>query len=208
MILPLKNQKRKKNQDEQKKKKLNWKTLRKNWIHYWRTMRNLESKDFMLAEYLPGMEFAFQSIWKEGELITSQARERLEYIFGNLSPSGQSSSPSVARTVHRDDVNEIATKAVLAVDKNAPGPFCIDLKENRAGIPCITEINLGRFFTTSNFFAKLGANMPYILVKLVFNEDIPDLPKYNPLPENYYWIRLMDKGPILVKGEELHCKKI
>ncbi|MFH2035966.1 MAG: hypothetical protein ABIJ45_06150, partial [Candidatus Zixiibacteriota bacterium] len=71
----------------------------KEWIHYWRATKRLESKDFMLAEYLPGQEFAFQSLWKNGKLITSQARSRLEYYMGNLFPSGQSSSPSVAATV-------------------------------------------------------------------------------------------------------------
>ena len=60
-------------------------------------------------------EFAWQSLWYNGELVTSQARERLEYIFGNLTPSGQTSSPSVAKTVNRDDVNEAGKNAVLAV---------------------------------------------------------------------------------------------
>jgi carbamoyl-phosphate synthase large subunit len=178
------------------------------WIRYWRTMRRLESKDFMLAEFLPGKEFAFQTIWKDGELITSQARERLEYVFGNLTPSGQSSSPSVAKTVHRDDVNETGTNAVLAVDKHASGVFCIDMKENKEGVPCVTEINIGRFFTTSNFFAQAGINMPHILLKLAYDEELPSVPKYNPVPENLYWIRLMDKGPILVKEGDWRCTKI
>lgn len=178
------------------------------WISYWRTMRMLESKDFMIAEYLPGSEFAFQSIWKDGKLITSQARERLEYVFGNLTPSGQSSSPSVAKTVHRNDVNEIATKAIKVIDKTASGIFCVDLKENTQGIPCITEINAGRFFTTSNFFAKAGSNMPHFYVKLAYRETLPNLPKYDPIPTGYYWIRLMDKGPVLVKEGEWICKEI
>ena len=185
------------------------KTVRqiREWIHYWRATKQLESKDFMIAEYLPGREFAFQSLWKGGQLLTSQARERLEYVFGNLSPSGQSSSPSVARTVHRSDVNKIATQAVLAIDRKATGIFCVDLKENKDGVPCVTEINAGRFFTTSYFFAKSGSNMPWYYVKMVLGEKLPNMKQYNAIPENWYWIRLMDGGPILIKGNRWNCRK-
>jgi carbamoyl-phosphate synthase large subunit len=172
------------------------------WIHYWRSTGRLETSDFMLAEFLPGREYAFQSLWHEGNLVTSQARERLEYVFGNLFPSGQSSSPSVARTVHREDLNDIATRAVLAADPRPTGVYCLDLKEDSSGVPCVTEINIGRFFTTSNFFAAAGSNMPFHYVRLAFGEDLPDLPRYNAVPAGLYWIRLMDKGPVLVREDE------
>jgi carbamoyl-phosphate synthase large subunit len=171
------------------------------WIDYWRKNRGLDWDNFMLAEFLPGREFAFQSVWKDGELVTSQARQRLEYLFGYLTPSGQTSSPSLAKTVNRDDLNKIATEAVLAVDKEASGVFCIDLKENSKGLPCVTEINAGRFFTTSNFFSEAGANMPYIYLKLAFGEPFKKIPRYNPLPEGWYWVRRMDMGHKLVRGE-------
>jgi carbamoyl-phosphate synthase large subunit len=165
-------------------------------------MRALESKDFMMAEYLPGREFAFQSLWSQGELVASQARERLEYVFGNLSPSGQSSSPSVAVTVSDPRVNEIAHRAVLAIDEKPHGVFCVDLKENEEADPCVTEINVGRFFTTSNFFARLGCNMPHLMVKLAFGESIPPQPRFNAVPPGYLWIRLMDAGPVLLRQGE------
>lgn len=175
------------------------------WIDYWKKYRGLGWGDFMLAEFLPGREFAFQSVWKDGELVTSQARERLEYLFGYLTPSGQTSSPTIARTVHNEDVNRIATDAVLSVDSTATGVFCVDLKENSQGVPCVTEINSGRFFTTSNFFSEAGVNMPYIYIKLAFGEPLDRMPKYNPLPEGWYWIRHMDMGHKLVKGDVWKC---
>jgi carbamoyl-phosphate synthase large subunit len=177
------------------------------WIDYWMKNRGLDWKNFMLSEFMPGREFAFQSVWSNGEVVTSQARERLEYLFGYLTPSGQTSSPTLAKTVNREDINEIATNAVLAVDKNATGVFCIDLKENSLGVPCVTEINSGRFFTTSNFFSEAGANMPYIYIKLAFGEHFDPIPKYNPLPEGWYWIRRMDMGHKLVKGDAWKAKK-
>ena len=174
------------------------------WIDYWKKMKGLKISDFMISEFLPGGEFAFQSIWYEGELITSMVRKREEYLFGNLFPSGQSSSPSVAVTVHRDDINELATKAIKLADPKASGIFCADIKENKDGTPCLLEINAGRFFTTSNNFSTAGLNMPYYFVKMALEgrESLPKLPKYNGIPAGWYWIRLMDMGYKLVKGEE------
>ena len=174
------------------------------WIDYWTKLRGLKLKDFMISEFLPGKEFAFQSIWYEGQLITSMVRERVEYLFGHLFPSGQSSSPSIAKTVHRDDVNELATKAILSVDKKATGIFCADIKEDYKDRPCVTEINAGRFFTTSINFSTAGLNMPYyyVLMGMGLKNELPKLPKYNGIPAGWYWVRMMDMGYKLVRGEK------
>ncbi len=174
------------------------------WIKYWWS-RGV-NWEFIAQEYLPGRNLAWMSVWKDGELVVSQARERLEYIYPHLSPSGITGTPAVARTIHDDKVNEIATEAVLAIDPNPNGVYSVDLKENKDGVPCVTEINAGRFFTTSYFFSyagmKLGiwyANMPYVLVKLAYKESIPrNIPKYNILPAGLYWIRHIDTGQHLV----------
>jgi ATP-grasp domain-containing protein len=178
------------------------------WVRYWVELRGLAVTDFMVSEFLPGREFAFQSLWRDGELVTSAARERLEYVFGHLMPSGQSSSPSVARTVHRDDINELATQAVRAVDARATGVFCVDLKEDEGGQPLVTEINAGRFFTTSNFFAAAGANMPYEYVRLACGEDVDGLARYDAVEEGLYWVRMIDMGYKLVREGEWRSKKV
>ncbi len=158
----------------------------KGWIDYWASNKGIGYHDFIACEYLPGSDYAWQSLWKDGELIVSQARKRVMYLYGFLSPSGTSSTPSVAVTVHNSAVNETAHNAVKAIDEKASGIFCVDLKENQDGVPCVTEINAGRFFTTSNFLATAGCNMPYYYVKLGLNEEIPKLPKYNAVPEGLY----------------------
>ena len=172
------------------------------WIEYWGT-RGLEWKDFMISEYLPNKEYAFQSLWRNGNLITSAARERIEYLFQNRMPSGQSSTPTVAKSVHNKQVNKIATEGILALDFMANGIYCVDLKENKNGVPCITEINVGRFFTTSIFFSLAGCNMPYYYILLAYKEKLPSLPKYNAVPEGLYWIRQIDCGEVMVKENEL-----
>lgn len=180
------------------------------WIDYWKKRKGLSIEDFMISEFLPGDEFAFQSLWHEGELIVSMARKREEYLFGNLFPSGQSSSPSIAVTVHRDDVNSAATRAILAVDPKATGIFCADIKENKDGTPCVMEINAGRFFTTSNNFSAAGLNMPHAYVTLALDgrDALPEFPRYNGIPEGWRWIRLMDMGYKLVKGEQWNSTEL
>lgn len=179
------------------------------WIDYWRSFRGLDYGDFMASEFLPGSEFAWQSLWYDGKLITAQARERLEYIFGNLTPSGQTSSPSVAKTVNRDDVNEIGIKSVQAVSSKPHGVFCVDMKENDNGVPKVTEINVGRFFTTSNFFAHAGLNMPKMYLELGMDGRLQNnVKQLNPLKDNLYWVRMIDMGYKLVKGEEWTSEKI
>jgi carbamoyl-phosphate synthase large subunit len=85
----------------------------------------------MVSEFLPGKEYAFQSIRENGEIVMSQARERIEYLYGFLSPSGQSSTPSIAKTVHNEEINELVSKVVKLIDPNATGIFCADLKTDK-----------------------------------------------------------------------------
>jgi len=176
------------------------------WINYWKARK--VGWGFIAQEHLPGKNIGFHSLWKEGELVTSMARERIEYIYPNLAPSGVTGTPAVQKTVHDEQVNRIGIDAVLAIDPNFNGIACVDLKENGEGVPCVTEINAGRMFTTSFFFSYASkmlrkdyyANIPYLYVKLAFKEDIPkSIPKYNVLPENIYWIRHMDAPAKLVK---------
>jgi carbamoyl-phosphate synthase large subunit len=176
------------------------------WISYWKA-RNLKL-EFIAQELLPGRNIGFHSLWKDGELITSMARERVEYIYPHLAPSGITGTPSVQRTIHDDTINEIGTKAVLAIESDFNGIACVDLKENKEGDPCVTEINAGRMFTTSFFFSYASkilrkdryANIPYLYIKLAFKEDLPNIPKFNILPENVFWIRHIDAPAKLVKN--------
>lgn len=174
------------------------------WAWWWVRNKGLDWSDFMLTEFLPGQEFAFQSIWKGGEMLTSAARQRVSYLFGNLSPTGQSSSPSVAVSVHNSCVNHRAEAAVRAVDPWATGVFCVDLKCTEHGEPYVTEINAGRFFTTSNFFAHLGANMPHQYVQLAAGKDPGPMKKYNAVPADHYWVRCMDRSPRLLSYGDVH----
>lgn len=176
------------------------------WIKYWRARS--ERWEFIAQEYLGGRNLAFHSLWKEGELVVSMARERLEYIYPHLAPSGITGTPSVQRTIHDEEVNRIGVEAVLAIDSNFSGIASVDLKENSEGVPCVTEINAGRMFTTSFFFSYASkklynnyfANIPYLYVRLAYKESLPNIPKYNVLPRGLLWIRHIDAPAKLVKN--------
>jgi carbamoylphosphate synthase large subunit len=180
-----------------------------NWIRYWKA-RGVDW-EFIAQEHLPGRNIAFHSLWKGGELVTSMARERVEYIYAYLAPSGITGTPAVQRTVHDEAVNKVGTEAVLSIDPKFSGIASVDLKANAAGVPCVTEINPGRMFTTSFFFSyaskilrrDYGVNIPYLYIKLAYKETIPDLPKYNALPADVYWIRHMDAPARLVKDGKI-----
>ncbi len=179
------------------------------WIQYWKSRK--VDWEFIAQEHLPGRNLAFHSIWKDGELVTSMARQRVEYIYAYLAPSGITGTPAVQKTVHDPLVNKIGTEAVLSIDPSFTGIASVDLKENTEGTPCVTEINPGRMFTTSFFFSYASkilrkdyfANIPYLCAKLAFKEQIPTMPKYNVLPEEVYWIRHMDAPARLVKDNKV-----
>jgi predicted ATP-grasp superfamily ATP-dependent carboligase len=174
------------------------------WVDWWIAERDLPEDAFMASEMLPGREFAYQSVWQDGELVVGQARERVEYLYGHLTPSGQTSTPSVARTVDEPRIDELAQHAIKALDSTPRGVYCVDIKESEAGEPKVTEINAGRFFTTANLFAAAGVNMPDMLVRCALGEHLPRLGS-SPLPAGLFWIRMVDMGHALVPGSELHA---
>jgi carbamoyl-phosphate synthase large subunit len=120
-------------------------------------------------------------------------------------------TPAAQRTVHDDTINRIGTEAVLAIDSNFNGIASVDLKEKTKGVPCVTEINPGRMFTTSFFFSFASkiffsdyrCNLPYLYTKLAFKESITQLKKYNVLPANIYWIRHIDAPARLVEDDKI-----
>lgn len=176
------------------------KTVAISWIQYWRG----RGKDwlFIAEPLLPGRNLAYQSLWWQGELVCAQVRERLEYIYPYLAPSGVTGTPVVQVTVDRPDVYEVAVKAIKAVDSSATGIFCVDLKEDAYGRPVPTEINAGRFFTTSYFFSKAGVNMPYWYVKMGYGEPVAVRNLVNPIESGVYWIRHIDCPARMVRDGE------
>ncbi|MBL7151992.1 MAG: carboxylate--amine ligase [Candidatus Omnitrophica bacterium] len=163
---------------------------------------------FSASEYLSSRTATWLSIWKEGELIVAQGRKRLYWEFGNRAPSGVTGLTGTGVTISDPLIDDIARKAIAAIDKKPHGIFGVDLTYDRNGIPSPTEINIGRFFTTHQFFTEAGLNMPYIFVKIAFGEEYPPVrQKINPLPDGLTWIRGMDFLPILTTIDKIEDSK-
>ncbi|MEY2460589.1 MAG: hypothetical protein QOG30_2419 [Acidimicrobiaceae bacterium] len=169
------------------------------WIAYW-LRRGLTTEDFMISELLPGNEYAVQMLFWNGDLVGAQGRQRLEYLFGYLTPSGQTSSPSVARISNRSDLYDVGLATVRALSDRPHGVFSVDMKCDGVDTPKVTEVNAGRFFTTSYFLTCVGANFPDLLCRLVAGREITPL-GVAPVPEDgRVWVRSVDMLPGLVDG--------
>jgi hypothetical protein len=170
-------------------------SLAKEWIAY----RNGWGR-YTAARRLTRDTVTWMSIYKEGELVVAQGRKRLYWEFADRTQSGVTGLTGAGMTISDPVVDKVAQQAVFAVDDNPSGIFSVDLTYDQDGIPNPTEINIGKFFTTHYFFTRAGLNMPYIYLKLAFDEEIPQIPqKINPLPENLLWIRGMDVQPVLTR---------
>jgi hypothetical protein len=153
---------------------------------------------FSAAECLEDQTITWQSIWKDGEMLVAQGRKRLYWEFANRVPSGVTGITGTGVTVSDPVVDDIALKSILAIDPKPNGIFGVDLTYDRNGIPNPTEINIGRFFTTHQFFTRAGLNMPHIFVMAGLDKPIPYISKkINPLTPGLAWVRGMDVLPVL-----------
>src|SRR5262249_9615894 len=173
------------------------------WIGYWERMRGVPAENFTLSEYLPGRDFACQSLWKDGRLIVIKTVERLAYLDAESRASGTSSIASLAKTVNEPLVVETCMRAIRALDPYACGAFSIDLKANPSGVPCITEINAGRFITMMNFFDFTGrCNMSATYVRLALDEAVDVGDPYD-VAESSYLVRGVDMLPTIFTADDL-----
>jgi carbamoyl-phosphate synthase large subunit len=153
---------------------------------------------FIASEYLPGRNLTWCGIYAKGKLIAAQSRERLEYVLPHVSPSGITGAPAVSRTIVRKDLHETGDRAVRALSGPPHGIYFVDFKEDAAALARVTEINAGRFGTTIHFYSEAGCNFPLLALRLAFNEAVAQSPLLDPIPPNWYWIRTLDCGPVLV----------
>lgn len=164
----------------------------------WMDFQNGWDGTFTASELLRDDTVTWMSMWKDGELVLAQGRRRLYWELSKLSPSGVSGATGGGETVSDPKLDEIAMNAVKAIDPKPDGLFGVDMAYDQNGVPNPTEINIGRFFTTHQFFTELGINMPYIFTKMAYGEELPDIPKkLNPAPDHMVWIRGIDFEPVL-----------
>ena len=175
----------------------------RSWIRYWEELRGVPATSFTLSEYLPGRDFLCQSLWHRGALVLANTFERLSYFGGENTPSGVSSLSSLAKTVVDRRLLDTCARAIRTLGRAVSGAFSVDLKEDRDGVPCITEINAGRFFIGMTAFDHVGKhNMPHTYVKLALGEDVGFRDEYDAV-EDYYLVRDLDTLPGVFHATDL-----
>lgn len=161
---------------------------------------------FTAAVCLTDRTVTWQSVWFEGELVVAQTRRRRGWAYGRNAPTGVSGITGIGETCSDPVVDRTAERAIRAVSARPHGIYGVDMAFDGAGIPNPTEINVGRFFTTHEFFTRAGLNLPEIYVTLGVERRFPELEtKLNPLPDGLVWIRSMDVEPVLTTAEELEA---
>ncbi len=178
------------------------------WLKYWEEMRDVPPSMFIISEYLPGRDFAFRSVWKNGKLLIGKLCERLTYVGGANRVSGVSSSPSVGRLIREPAVLDFCVETVERMAPGAQGNFNIDIKCDRDGNPNICEINIGRFFMILPIFDWTGnCNPSEIYLRAAFGEEVivPD-PLGDFPEEEIYLIRELDTLPSVAPMSEIRRK--
>lgn len=173
------------------------------WMGYWKEMRGVPARDFTLSEFLPGRDFACQSLWRAGGLVLIKTCERLAYFWGDNNPSGTSSIASLAKTCREPALVDLTIRAVRALDPRASGAFSLDFREDADGAPRITEVNVGRLLTGTPIFDHAGKhNMALTFVRLALEEPVEIRDEYD-VADRYYMVRDLDTVPGVFAAEDL-----
>jgi hypothetical protein len=171
------------------------------WIAYWAQMRDVDPSEFTLAEHLPGRDFAGQALFADGEPIAACVYERLSYLGGAAAPAGVGLA-ALGRRVADRRVTDLVTAAVHAIEPRASGVFCFDARENVDGVPCLTEINAGRFGLSAILLDLAGkVNMAATYVRLARGERVEPIVEPEPA-EDWYFVRDYDAAPAVLRADD------
>lgn len=169
-----------------------------NWLAWQHAEHGRSADEFMVSEFLPGDDFGVQVLMRDHVPFSVFARQRLSPYAAQASPTGVTSSPALQRSVVRPDVVLTALLALQRVGADQ-GVYGVDLRCDQAGRPRVTEINAGRFYTTSTFPLALGMNQPDMVVRAAAGEPFePVNPWRLPYQPGRVWQRIPDCEPRLI----------
>ena len=161
--------------------------------------------NYVAAELLSEDTVTWLSIWHKGKLVVAQTRIRKGWAHSALSVSGVTGVTRVGETFSDSEIDRIAKDSIFAVSDIPNGVYGVDMAYDFNGVPNPTEINIGRFFTTVEFFAKAGINFPAIYKDIALYGIHPNLSNnINPLENGLLWIRGMDCEPILTSRSKIN----
>lgn len=174
----------------------------KNWL-----LINPNVSRFIASTYLPGRNLACKLLYFEGELVRSACAERVDYIMAKVAPSGITGNTSFGRLLNEPELVAVARRAMesLFAATGAPrhGFFTVDFKEDAAGRPYITEVNV-RHVAFSICFAAGGATFAEDTVRLLDGDPTFDrryrMYEFEP---DLIFLRDVDATPLLLRESQL-----
>ncbi len=143
--------------------------------------------EMMVMEYLPGCEYTVDLLADHGKVL---------YIAGRRNTSSHASIAMESIVEKKEDAYELCESIVstLQLDGNIGFDFMLDDNDN----PILTDLN-PRITATIVIYLAAGMNFPYMRVKQLLGESLPDCSvKYGTRLVRKYWDILCDENGNIV----------
>ena len=132
--------------------------------------------DTIVMEYIPGCEYTVDLLADHGKTI---------YIAGRRNYESSMSIAMATYTEKKEEAYELCKNIVslLELDGNIGFDFMLDENDN----PILTDLN-PRITATIILYKEAGLNLPYLRVKQLLNENLPEVDlKYGVEMKRKYW---------------------
>ncbi len=165
------------------------------WTRYWQN-RGLRCS-WLMQQFLPGRNFNWTALYREGERLAWASMERHEYFLAGVAPSGVTGQVQLCETVAEEAVSEVSERIVRQLDPRPHGLYSVDLREDADGRPRVTEVNprpAGRPY----LFARAGANLPLAALRALSGESPGDAVAAEGCRPGVHLYRQLDMGPMVL----------
>lgn len=164
------------------------------WMQYWDT--RVSGIRWMIQEFLPGRNLNWSGVYAHGELKAWGAMERLQYLLGNVAPSGVTGQVKLCATIADEKAQNISEQVIRSIDPSPHGIYSVDLRENVDGEPRVTEIN-PRLAGRPWLMANAGANLPLAALRALRGESVGNAVEADGLRAGVQLYRHVDIEPLL-----------
>lgn len=170
---------------------------------------NPNTTQFQLSQFLSGRNLGCFCLFKDGKLIKMAQAQRIEYIMSKVAVSGITGNTSKGKLLNEDRIKDVALKAIellcAETGETMQGLVVVDMKEDAAGNPIITEINI-RHVAFSSSFAMAGQNISegQLLLALDRDDEIRGTVQKD-YPKGNLMLRDVDGIPVYIE-EETHLE--
>jgi predicted ATP-grasp superfamily ATP-dependent carboligase len=173
---------------------------------------NPHINDFIASEYLPGKIYACKILFYEGKAIRAACAERIDYLMAHSSPSGISGMCARGQLINKREIVDASIRALNILfescGQNPHGMFTVDYREDKVGVPKITEINI-RHVSFTLAFSLCGANFAQDTLMLCTGNPAFDRSfKIYEFDDDYTFIRGVDARLRVLKNSDIQSFKL